>query len=285
MIPSKKRLEIQGLESHHTPELEGPASEDIELYYSIQVVQALLSSAYDDDRSSEKTHSRPFKCPVQECRYHKQGLPTEKERDRHVNDKHSANPRYYRCTYCSFKTKRDSNCKQHMEKKHGWQYDRVKGNAKTIRTPGQTPQTPNMEYSPSVASPAPSTNLGWGEGSTPGSGPGSTMVTPLDQPMHDFNTYSPASNAPYTLFPREQPAPTLDRFSLGSVDQYSHPPQTQMHSYGYQQSPMTPTLTTSPLTPAGSGAYSFNQSPYYNSYNIDIDLSGPSTYNIGLPSD
>jgi hypothetical protein len=72
---SKKRLEIQGLESHHTPpapdvdleslsdyssnreaidleeapvqvpELEASASEDIELYYSIQVVQALLSNA------------------------------------------------------------------------------------------------------------------------------------------------------------------------------------------------------------------------------------------------
>jgi hypothetical protein len=71
---SKKRLEIQGLESHHTPpapdvdlkllldysgnreaieskeapvqapELEASASEDIELYYSIQVVQALLSN-------------------------------------------------------------------------------------------------------------------------------------------------------------------------------------------------------------------------------------------------
>lgn len=88
MIPSKKRLEIQGLESHHTPpapdvgveslsdysgnreaidrgetaahapELEGPASEDIELYYSIQVVQALLSSAYDDDRSSKQIPSQ-----------------------------------------------------------------------------------------------------------------------------------------------------------------------------------------------------------------------------------
>jgi len=120
----------------------------------------------------EKTHSRPFKCPVEDCRYHEQGLPTEKERERHVNDKHAANPKYYHCTYCPFKTKRDSNCKQHMEKKHGWQYDRVKGNARTVRTPAQTPQTPNMEYSPSVESPAPS-NLGWGGSSTSGSVAGS----------------------------------------------------------------------------------------------------------------
>jgi hypothetical protein len=234
----------------------------------------------------EKTHSRPFKCPVKECRYHDQGLPTEKERDRHINDKHSANPRYYHCTYCPFKTKRDSNCKQHMEKKHGWQYDRVKGNAKMVRTPGQTPQTPSMDYSPSVSSPAPS-NLGWGESSTSGSVGGSTMVTPLDQPMHDFNAYSPASastsNAPYTLFPREQPAQTFDAFNFGSMDGYSHPSQTHMHGYGYQQPPMTPTLTTSPITPAGSGAYSFGQSPY-PSYNIDINIGGSSTYNSGLPT-
>jgi hypothetical protein len=234
----------------------------------------------------EKTHSRPFKCPNKECRYHEQGLPTEKERDRHINDKHSTNPRYYHCTYCPFKTKRDSNCKQHMEKKHGWQYDRVKGNAKTIRTPGQTPQTPSMDYSPSVTSPAQS-NLGWGESSTSGSVAGSTMVTPLDQPMHDFGMYSPASastsNAPYTLFPREQPAQPFDGFNFNSIDRYPHQPQPQIDSYGYQQPPMTPTLTTSPITPAGSGAYSFGQSPY-QAYNIDINLAGSSTYNSGLPT-
>jgi hypothetical protein len=225
----------------------------------------------------EKTHSRPFKCPVKECRYHDQGLPTEKERERHINDKHAPNPRYFHCNYCSFKTKRDSNCKQHMEKKHGWQYDRVKGNAKTIRTPEQTPQTSSMDYSPSVTSPAPS-NLGWGESSTSGS----TRVTPLDQPMHDFSTYSPAStaNAPYTLFPREQPPQALHEFDFSS---YSHPPQTQIHGYAYQQPPMTPTLTTSPITPAGSAAYSLGQSPY-PSYNIDINLTGSSTYNTGLPT-
>jgi hypothetical protein len=233
----------------------------------------------------EKTHSRPFKCPVEDCRYHEQGLPTEKERERHVNDKHAANPKYYHCTYCSFKTKRDSNCKQHMEKKHGWQYDRVKGNARTVRTPTQTPQTPSLEYSPSVESPAPS-NLGWGGSSTSGSVVGSTMVTPLDQPMHDFNAYSPASAAaPFALFPREQPMqqPPFDQFNFGSADRYSHPPQTPLHGYGYQQTPMTPTFTTSPITPAQSGAYSFGQSPH-NSYNIDINLGGPSTYNSGLPT-
>ncbi len=32
----------------------------------------------------EKTHLRPFKCPEKSCRYHEQGLPSEKQRDRHV---------------------------------------------------------------------------------------------------------------------------------------------------------------------------------------------------------
>jgi hypothetical protein len=136
----------------------------------------------------EKTHSRPFKCPDKDCRYHEQGFPTERERDRHINDKHSAKRLYYHCNYCPFKTKRDSNCKQHMEKKHNWQYDRVRGNANAVRTPGQTLQTPSMEYSPSVPSPALS-NLGWDQ-----SDAGSTMVTPLDQPTHSFNPAS-TSNA------------------------------------------------------------------------------------------
>jgi hypothetical protein len=39
----------------HAPQVESSAEEDIELYYSIQVVQALLSSACDDDRSSART--------------------------------------------------------------------------------------------------------------------------------------------------------------------------------------------------------------------------------------
>jgi hypothetical protein len=49
---SREAIESEEVAAH-APELEGPASEDIERYYSIQVVQALLSSAYDDDRSSE----------------------------------------------------------------------------------------------------------------------------------------------------------------------------------------------------------------------------------------
>ncbi|QIW98110.1 hypothetical protein AMS68_003628 [Peltaster fructicola] len=80
-----------------------------------------------------KTHERPWKCPETDCKYHALGWPTEKERDRHVNDKHSSAPSLYHCLYppCPYTSKRESNCKQHMEKAHGWQYVRSKNNGKS----------------------------------------------------------------------------------------------------------------------------------------------------------
>ena len=94
----------------------------------------------------QKTHLRPFKCPFSDCKYHEEGLAGEKERDRHINDKHSTNPQYFNCQFCPFKTKRDSNCKQHMEKKHGWNYSRIKVRSKEKgkQMQQQTPQTPSM---------------------------------------------------------------------------------------------------------------------------------------------
>jgi uncharacterized C2H2 Zn-finger protein len=80
----------------------------------------------------EKTHSRPWKCPITTCKYHEYGWPTEKEMDRHRNDKHEAAPSMYECLFkpCPYKSKRESNCKQHMEKAHGWTYTRTKTNGK-----------------------------------------------------------------------------------------------------------------------------------------------------------
>ena len=99
-------------------------------------------------RKHEKTHSRPWKCHDSTCKYHDLGWPTEKERDRHVNDKHSAEPPKYRCQFspCPYESKRESNCKQHMEKAHGWIYIRSKNNGKIPRkvTNGKTPPTPQM---------------------------------------------------------------------------------------------------------------------------------------------
>ncbi|KAJ6157489.1 hypothetical protein N7470_005081 [Penicillium chermesinum] len=80
----------------------------------------------------EKTHSRPWKCSEPSCKYFQLGWPTEKERDRHVNDKHSETPALYKCNFkpCTYASKRESNCKQHMEKAHGWVYIRSKNNAR-----------------------------------------------------------------------------------------------------------------------------------------------------------
>ena len=47
---------------------------------------------------------------------------------RHFSDRHSAAPQMYQCLYspCTHRSKRESNCKKHMEKTHGWQYKRTK---------------------------------------------------------------------------------------------------------------------------------------------------------------
>jgi len=54
----------------------------------------------------------------------------------------------YKCQYrpCPYESKRESNCKQHMEKAHGWAYVRSKNNGKTSKKPkaGKTPPTPQI---------------------------------------------------------------------------------------------------------------------------------------------
>lgn len=87
-------------------------------------------SRHCDLNKHVKTHNRSFKCPVEGCRYSSFGWPTEKELDRHLNDKHSVAPTVFSCLYqpCTYTSKRESNCKQHMEKAHGWVYIRRPGN-------------------------------------------------------------------------------------------------------------------------------------------------------------
>ncbi|THC98452.1 hypothetical protein EYZ11_002037 [Aspergillus tanneri] len=88
----------------------------------------------------EKTHSRPFKCAEPTCKYHELGFPTEKETERHYNDKHCNTPVMYKCLFpnCSYQSKRQSNCKQHMEKTHKWKYVRSKNNGRIAKR--TTPQ-------------------------------------------------------------------------------------------------------------------------------------------------
>lgn len=132
----------------------------------------------------EKTHSRPWKCPIPTCKYHSYGWPTEKEMDRHINDKHSDAPAMYECLYkpCPYKSKRESNCKQHMEKAHGWTYVRTKTNGKKLPTKpaSTTQQTPPL-----------------GSVSTPSTTAAYNVPTPpQDNPpqFNDFPLYPPESD-------------------------------------------------------------------------------------------
>ncbi|KAK8056812.1 Zinc finger transcription factor ace1 [Apiospora rasikravindrae] len=120
----------------------------------------------------EKTHSRPWKCPHPTCKYHEYGWPTEKEMDRHINDKHSSAPPMYECLFkpCPYKSKRESNCKQHMEKAHGWTYVRTKTNKKG-----------GSEKGSSSANPTPMI-----QGIPTPSSEGTSMMTPPEEPLINF---------------------------------------------------------------------------------------------------
>jgi hypothetical protein len=74
----------------------------------------------------EKTHSRPWKCENEECKYHTLGWPTEKERDRHMNDKHSGAAALY--PLCGYQFNRKTIFRQHMEKAHNSQSVRFQNN-------------------------------------------------------------------------------------------------------------------------------------------------------------
>ncbi|KAI1382200.1 hypothetical protein F4677DRAFT_452014 [Hypoxylon crocopeplum] len=130
----------------------------------------------------EKTHSRPWKCPIPTCKYHDYGWPTEKEMDRHVNDKHSDAPPMFECHFkpCPYKSKRESNCKQHMEKAHGWTYVRTKtnGQKKGSKAGSSAQPTPLIKGLP-----------------TPSSDQTDSVMTPPEDSLfgryndHDFPTY------------------------------------------------------------------------------------------------
>ncbi|KAH8164090.1 hypothetical protein CIB48_g4143 [Xylaria polymorpha] len=143
----------------------------------------------------EKTHSRPWKCPIPTCKFHEYGWPTEKEMARHVNDKHSAAPAMFECEYkpCPYKSKRESNCKQHMEKAHGWTYKRSK-----------VPKTKGSKAG-SSANPTPMLN------NLPT--PSSEQTDPILTPNED--TFLPTFEDNQDLFPTY---PSSEEFNAGLFD-------------------------------------------------------------------
>lgn len=149
-----------------------------------------------------KTHERPWKCDEPSCKYHDLGWPTEKERDRHVNDKHSNAPPLYRCLFepCPYTSKRESNCKQHMEKAHGWEYVRSKNNGKgkltATRLPkGNVPPSPASSAVLTPIAPSPSVQSWSGSsrresmGPPPLAGPSNWGTPALSNPSPDFSDH------------------------------------------------------------------------------------------------
>merc|ERR1711939_718216 len=225
----------------------------------------------------EKTHSRPFKCPHKDCKYSEMGLPTEKERDRHINDKHDPNPHFYQCQFCEFKTKRESNCKQHMEKKHSWNYERAKGKDKNMTmkmTPGQTPQTPALDYNSSMQSPMSYTSGAWDESrsrsdSLAGPSITSAQVTPFERPLSAFEGYGQASNHS-AIFPRS------DAYQQSTFDFNSFVPG---NSY---ISPVSSHRNMTPSTPAYSNIT--GQSPFSAHMDVAMDYTTPYDNYASLPT-
>ncbi|KAL4882811.1 hypothetical protein BJY04DRAFT_186107 [Aspergillus karnatakaensis] len=182
----------------------------------------------------EKSHTRPFKCPVASCKYHTKGWATEKEAERHYNDKHSDAPRLYSCEFegCSYKSKRESNCKQHMEKTHGWVYQRSKNNGRNKRASTQQSPSPSSSASvhpkqelsgwsmtpPSEAPDFKQESLGWDLGATPETPefsfnafqhPLAGMATPVTGTVDAITPTTGTINSPsepFDMAPDQQPA-------------------------------------------------------------------------------
>ena len=181
----------------------------------------------------EKTHTRPWKCNEPSCKYAEYGWPTEKERDRHVNDKHSVTPSMFKCQFhpCPYESKRESNCKQHMEKAHGWAYVRSKNNGrgrKSSKSTSKSPPTPQMTTPGSYIFEASGSEFGDSSTSPymrrPSTASGSVADTSPYLSMHEAYTpspfepsftYPPQPNQ--ALTPQSPFTPASHRLSLDST--------------------------------------------------------------------
>lgn len=219
----------------------------------------------------EKTHTRPWKCSEPNCKYSSYGWPTEKERDRHVNDKHSVTPSMFKCHYhpCPYESKRESNCKQHMEKAHGWAYVRSKNNgrgskraSKTNNKPPPSPSTTTpgshifdagSDFGDSSASPYMHSRSGsTTNGSIAGASP---YLNNQSYPSpYDFTFEAPAQ----TLTPQSPFTPASHRLSIDSAAMNN----------GYNGSALPPSYDSSNLD--------FNvpfPDQHFDWNNMDTDLS------------
>ena len=218
----------------------------------------------------EKTHSRPWKCNEPSCKYSQYGWPTEKERDRHVNDKHSMAPNMYKCQYhpCPYESKRESNCKQHMEKAHGWAYVRSKNNGKSGRKAskvGKTPPTPQIATPNSYIFDASGSEFG-GDSSSPYMSHYSVAPS-ADGSPGDGSSHLSNLESPY-LGVNESTTPCEPTFSWAD-------PYHRLTPQSY--TPDSHRLSTESLTTAPSAPSSYEMEPLfcgtYDWSNLDLSSS------------
>jgi len=223
----------------------------------------------------EKTHSRPWKCPVESCKYHEYGWPTEKEMDRHHNDKHSSAPPLYECHFkpCPYRSKRESNCKQHMEKAHGWEYVRSKNNGKNRSEKG-APTTNNGLPTPQT------TNI-----RTPSSD-GNTVATPEEDDFDMTTGYEGSAwndNQNHLNFP-EYNSSDMDMFAPNQQLQLDFSPISDLNQSGSVSSNGQSPYIANTLPGQDHFQDNFQN---FNSNNVDFNLfEGEDLYsaNVQLPT-
>ncbi|KAK6352209.1 copper-binding transcription factor [Orbilia blumenaviensis] len=168
-----------------------------------------------DLKKHGKTHSRPHKCSEPTCLYHEKGFPTEKERDRHETDRHSESPQMWYCEFppCPYKSKRESNCKQHMEKQHDYVYERSKHNPRNPNGNAVKNQQNGRKNSDTPKS------------ATKTNGPVTSIFDHgISTPPHDVNAFMPTLDETNEMAKIQQmylltPSPdTPQTFRSGSVD-------------------------------------------------------------------
>lgn len=231
----------------------------------------------------EKTHTRPWKCTDPKCNYYTKGWPTEKERDRHMNDRHSDKPTLFRCTFhnCPYASKRSSNCKQHMEKSHGWVYVRSKnngrsGSSKRGSSLQATPTSPSVSTPASKAtdfaspitgpSPGPSTdqNYDWSENTAFNFAEPPPLAHGDDFPL--FGEASPYLMNDVNSFPSTMNlAAFQDQFGAG--DPNGLIPALEMH----RQSMNSMSVPSAESVPDLMGPVSFDGSPLTGAESLNFD--------------
>ncbi|KAJ5967500.1 hypothetical protein N7501_003748 [Penicillium viridicatum] len=233
----------------------------------------------------EKTHTRPWKCEYSDCNYHTKGWPTEKERDRHMNDRHSDKPTLFKCQFhkCPYASKRASNCKQHMEKSHGWVYVRSKNNGRNGSNSSKrgssvqaTPQTPSVSTPASKAtdfaspipgpSPSPSDqNYNWPENPQFNFADPPPLAHGEDFPL--FGETSPYLMTDVNSFPTSVNLSGFQsQFEAG--DPNGLIPALEMH----RQSMNSMSIPSAESVPDLMGPVSFDGSPLTGTESINFDL-------------